>query len=143
MAHSTTRARGIVRTRIAAFAIVMVALLGTTYALMPADLFRSGSPASQAAAKPPLCPGAKQVVARGETKVQLELAPHCVTGTIRVPVGYSFRLEAPGWREWFFWSGDRFRFEDDDAWMGDVPHSVFQLRGKKGQAILFVYPPKQ
>ena len=136
MANSTTRANGIIRARVAAFVIVMVALLGTAYVFMPADLFRSGSPAPRTQQYPP-CPGAKDIATTAKETV-VEVKAHCLTGRILLPVGHDFAIDAPGELEYFFWNGQRFLVQDKKTrWLGQVPYSTFRLRGKSGQATIF------
>ena len=56
---------------------------------------------------------------------------------IRLPPGTKFRVDAPGWHECYFWDGSRKKVENKNCdWMGDIPSSVFKLRGEKGEAII-------
>lgn len=135
MARSTTRAKDIIKTRIAAFIIVMLVLLGTAYALMPANLFGSSAPRAQ---QYPPCPGAKDIAVTAKETV-VELQSYCLTGRILLPVGHNFRVEAvdDGEIEFFFWNGQRFLVKEKETkWLGDVPQSIFRLRGKSGQATI-------
>ncbi|MDP3947234.1 MAG: hypothetical protein Q8Q41_00895 [bacterium] len=134
---SSPGTRNFLGTRVAVVLIAILALIGISIALMPSGLFDS-RPSTQAARapKPPVCPGAKDVaVTAKETAV--EIRSHCLTGTILLPIGNDFVVDAPGELEYFFWNGQRFLVQDKEAkWLGQAPYSTFRLRGTSGQAKL-------
>lgn len=56
---------------------------------------------------------------------------------ISLPPGTKFKVDAPGWHEYWFMDGSKKRIENKDyEWLGDIPSSTFKLRGAKGEATI-------
>ncbi len=114
--------------RLVAFVVVMLVLLSAAYALMPADLFRSGSPAPHAK-QYPLCADARDQ--KITTTTTIRVRSDCWSGWVKLTPGTEFDLLFSDETELFYRGGGRRTLPKSVGSLGHTP-STFSIRGKGG-----------
>jgi len=88
----------------------------------------------------PLCANHKNLIRANDGITELEIKAECWSATIQLPPQKNFRIDAPGELEIRFWNGVRiFTTDQNSNWVGQIPASVFRLRGTPGTAKIYVY----
>lgn len=124
--------------RTAAFTIAVLVLIGI--AIMLAHLYGASSPAQ--AKEYPICAEWDGKTTRVEhSGVQVKIREQCWSAWLQLPPHQNFRVDTPGEVEAWFWNGKHLFFADKNPqWLGDVTTSTFRLRGKDGQATIYLTP---
>lgn len=78
----------------------------------------------------------------------VELRPDRWTEWINLPVGVNFRVDTKGWHRYEFWGGEQRVVEkqkpgERPRWFGNVPGSIFRLKGEAGTATVSWDEPRR
>lgn len=70
--------------------------------------------------------------------INVRIQPDCWTDWLKLPPGTAFRVNAPGWHRYQFWTGEQRVVEENEVrWFGTVPASTFRLKGAEGEVTIY------
>ena len=86
-------------------------------------------------------PGEGRIWVSTGTVYKIRLDPDRWSPWLSGAPGAVFRIRAPGWIQYWWWSKsepERAVPNDSVQWFGDVPTSIFRVRGEAGEATLYL-----